>query len=185
MVVCRDDSAGSPLTEDMQLPERAHAILERGQEPSQARSLRLGAACRRRLRNIPAAGPDEARLHCRSSPGTCSCSLSIAGGRSTAPSASLTLVRVGDCPARCPYREVEALKAMIDGHGFVRLPEKPSPPSRRVFVKGAAVKIIGGPLPGRHSAAFWIVGGGEGNPAHRHAGRFPPDCGSRHLVAAQ
>jgi hypothetical protein len=24
-VVCRDDSAGSPLTEDMQLPERAHA----------------------------------------------------------------------------------------------------------------------------------------------------------------
>ena len=60
----------------------------------------------------------------------------------------LTLVRVGDCPARCPDREIDSLKAMIDGHGFVRLPDKPSRPSRRVFVKGAAVKIIGGPLQG-------------------------------------
>jgi transcriptional antiterminator RfaH len=60
----------------------------------------------------------------------------------------LCLVRVGDCPARCPGHEVDSLKAMIDGHGFVRLPDKPSKPSRHVFIKGAAVKIIGGPLQG-------------------------------------
>jgi transcription antitermination factor NusG len=60
----------------------------------------------------------------------------------------LSLVRTGDCPARCPDHEVDSLKAMIDGHGFVRLPDKPSKPSRHVFIKGAAVKIIGGPLQG-------------------------------------
>jgi transcriptional antiterminator RfaH len=60
----------------------------------------------------------------------------------------LCLVRVGDCPARCPDREIDALKALIDGHGFVRLPDKPSKPPGRVFVKGAAVKIVGGPLQG-------------------------------------
>ena len=43
----------------------------------------------------------------------------------------LCLVRVGDCPARCPDNEIERLKAMIDGHGFVRLPDRPrSPPPR-------------------------------------------------------
>ena len=60
----------------------------------------------------------------------------------------LGLVRVGDCPSKMPDAEIDALKAMIDGHGYVRLPDKPSQPSRRVFVKGAAVKIIGGPLQG-------------------------------------
>jgi hypothetical protein len=35
----------------------------------------------------------------------------------------LCLVRVGDCPARCPDHEIASLKAMIDGHGYVRLPE--------------------------------------------------------------
>ena len=37
----------------------------------------------------------------------------------------LCLVRVGDCPARCPDREIEALKEMIDGHGYIKLPETP------------------------------------------------------------
>ena len=60
----------------------------------------------------------------------------------------LCLVRVGDRPARCPDHEIANLKALIDGHGFVRLPEKPSSPARHVFAKGAAVKIIGGPLQG-------------------------------------
>ena len=59
----------------------------------------------------------------------------------------LCLVRVGDCPARCPDREIEALKAMTVG-GFVRLPDKPSKPPGPVFAKGAAVKIVGGPLQG-------------------------------------
>jgi transcriptional antiterminator RfaH len=60
----------------------------------------------------------------------------------------LCLVRTGDCPARCPDREIEALKALIDGHGFVRLPDKPLKPMRYVFAKGVAVKIVGGPLQG-------------------------------------
>jgi transcription antitermination factor NusG len=59
----------------------------------------------------------------------------------------LCLVKVGDMPAKCPDREVEALKALVDGHGFVRLPDQPSN-SRRVFEKGAAVKIVGGPFQG-------------------------------------
>ena len=37
----------------------------------------------------------------------------------------LCLVRVGDCPARCPDREIAALKAMIDGHSYIKLPEAP------------------------------------------------------------
>jgi transcriptional antiterminator RfaH len=60
----------------------------------------------------------------------------------------LSLVRVGDCPARCPDCEIDSLKAMIDGHGFVRLLNRPSKSPRRVFVKGAAVKIVGGPFQG-------------------------------------
>jgi transcriptional antiterminator RfaH len=35
----------------------------------------------------------------------------------------LCLVRVGDCPARCPDREIDNLKAMIDGHGYIKLPD--------------------------------------------------------------
>jgi transcription antitermination factor NusG len=60
----------------------------------------------------------------------------------------LCLVRVGDYPARCPDTEIERLKALVDGHGFVRLPDKPSSPARHVFEKGAAVKIVGGPFQG-------------------------------------
>jgi transcription antitermination factor NusG len=60
----------------------------------------------------------------------------------------LCLVRVGDSPARCPDHEVENLKAMTDPHGFVRLPDRPSKPARHVFVKGEAVRIVGGPFQG-------------------------------------
>jgi transcriptional antiterminator RfaH len=35
----------------------------------------------------------------------------------------LGLLRTGDCPARCPDHEIDSLKAMIDGHGFIKLPE--------------------------------------------------------------
>jgi transcriptional antiterminator RfaH len=60
----------------------------------------------------------------------------------------LCLVRVGDCPARCPDREIETLKAMIDGHGYVKLPEAPPPPVRRTIAIGAKVRIAGGPFGG-------------------------------------
>jgi transcription antitermination factor NusG len=60
----------------------------------------------------------------------------------------LNLVRTGDSPARCPDHEINNLKSLIDGHGFIRLPDKPSGPARRVFEKGAPVKIVGGPFQG-------------------------------------
>jgi transcription antitermination factor NusG len=60
----------------------------------------------------------------------------------------LGLVRTGDCPSRMPDHEIERLKAMTDAHGLIRLPNKPSGSARRVFAKGEAVKIIGGPLQG-------------------------------------
>jgi transcriptional antiterminator RfaH len=60
----------------------------------------------------------------------------------------LCLVRVGDCPARCPDREIASLKAMIDGHGFVRLPDVPAAPIRREIAIGAKVRIAAGPFGG-------------------------------------
>jgi transcriptional antiterminator RfaH len=60
----------------------------------------------------------------------------------------LCLVRVGDCPARCPDCEIEALKAMIDGHGYIKLPEAPPPPVRRKIAIGARVRIASGPFGG-------------------------------------
>jgi transcriptional antiterminator RfaH len=60
----------------------------------------------------------------------------------------LCLVRVGDCPARCPDHEIDSLKAMIDGHGFIRLPEAPPPPVRRAIAIGARVRIASGPFGG-------------------------------------
>jgi transcription antitermination factor NusG len=59
----------------------------------------------------------------------------------------LCLVRVGDCPARCPDHEIDALKSMIVG-GYVRLPDKPPPAPPRAFKRGDRVKIIGGPFEG-------------------------------------
>jgi transcriptional antiterminator RfaH len=59
----------------------------------------------------------------------------------------LCLVRVGDCPERCPDREIDSLKAMIDGHGYIRLPEAP-PPVRRTIAVGAKVRIASGPFGG-------------------------------------
>ena len=59
----------------------------------------------------------------------------------------LCLVRVGDCPSKMPDHEIEALKAMIDGHGYVRLPEA-STPTHRTIAIGAKVKITAGPFGG-------------------------------------
>ena len=60
----------------------------------------------------------------------------------------LALVKVGDCPSRCPDAEIARLKALIDGHGFVRLPDRPSLPARRKIEIGCRVKITGGPFSG-------------------------------------
>ena len=61
----------------------------------------------------------------------------------------LCLVRVGDCPARCPDHEIDSLKAMIDGHGFVRLPEvREASPVRRKTAIGTSVKVTAGPFGG-------------------------------------
>ena len=60
----------------------------------------------------------------------------------------LCLVRVGDCPARCPDHEVDSLKAMIDGHGYVRLPEARGVPVERKIAIGAKVRIASGPFGG-------------------------------------
>jgi transcriptional antiterminator RfaH len=59
----------------------------------------------------------------------------------------LCLVRVGDCPARCPDHEVEALQAMVVG-GFVRLPEGRGAPVKREMAIGSKVKITSGPFAG-------------------------------------
>ena len=60
----------------------------------------------------------------------------------------LCLVRVGDCPARCPDTEIERLKAMIDGHGYIKLPEAPATPAWRKIAIGAKVKVTAGPFGG-------------------------------------
>jgi transcriptional antiterminator RfaH len=59
----------------------------------------------------------------------------------------LGLVRVGDCPSKMPDAEIERLKAMIDAHGYVRLPDAPAKSVRR-FAKGEHVRITGGPFEG-------------------------------------
>ena len=60
----------------------------------------------------------------------------------------LCLVRVGDCPARCPDAEIAKLKAMIDGHGYIRLPEGRGAPVKRKIAVGTNVKITAGPFGG-------------------------------------
>jgi transcriptional antiterminator RfaH len=60
----------------------------------------------------------------------------------------LCLVRVGDCPARCPDHEIAALKKMIDGHGYISLPDRPSAPVKRTIAIGAKVKVTAGPFGG-------------------------------------
>jgi transcriptional antiterminator RfaH len=60
----------------------------------------------------------------------------------------LCLVRTGDCPARCPDHEIASLKAMIDGRGYVRLPESRGSPVKRKIAMGAKVKVTAGPFGG-------------------------------------
>lgn len=38
----------------------------------------------------------------------------------------LCLVRVGDCPARCPEHEIAALKSRLGPDGLIHLPAKPN-----------------------------------------------------------
>ena len=60
----------------------------------------------------------------------------------------MCLVKVGDCPCRVPDHEIDTLKSMIDGHGFIKLPDKSPPAPAHVFKRGERVKIIGGPFEG-------------------------------------
>ena len=60
----------------------------------------------------------------------------------------LCLVRVGDCPARCPDREIDALRNRVGPDGVIRLPPPSQPSPRRVFAKGEKVRILAGPLQG-------------------------------------
>jgi transcriptional antiterminator RfaH len=53
----------------------------------------------------------------------------------------LCLIRVGDCPSRCPDFEIESLKARTDKTGLVRLPR---PPAGRGFAKGEKIRILAG-----------------------------------------
>jgi transcription antitermination factor NusG len=58
------------------------------------------------------------------------------------------LVRFGDCPARCPDREVEALMDRVDPDGIIRLPAAPPAPPRKKIPAGSRVKVVAGPLQG-------------------------------------
>jgi transcriptional antiterminator RfaH len=60
----------------------------------------------------------------------------------------LGLVRVGDCPSKMPDAEIEALKAMVDRAGYVRLPEGRGAPVKRQIAIGSKVKITAGPFGG-------------------------------------
>ena len=60
----------------------------------------------------------------------------------------LCLVRVGDCPAKCPDHEIDSLKVMIDSHGYIKLPEALPPPVRRQIAIGAKVVVTGGAFNG-------------------------------------
>jgi transcriptional antiterminator RfaH len=60
----------------------------------------------------------------------------------------LGLVRVGDCPSKMPDVEIESLKAMIDGHGYIKLPEGRGSPVKRQIAIGSKVKITAGPFGG-------------------------------------
>jgi transcriptional antiterminator RfaH len=67
----------------------------------------------------------------------------------------LCLVRTGDCPAKCPDREIASLKAMTDAHGYIRLPEAPAMRARQKIAIGAKVRITAGPFGGMS----WLYAG--------------------------
>ena len=92
----------------------------------------------RRLRSFPAPSPDEARF-----PAPFPAISSVASSSNGAPSTHLRRLVPGPgrrLPGKMPDHEIDALKAMIDGHGFVRLPEAPPAPVRRKIAIGAKVK---------------------------------------------
>jgi transcription antitermination factor NusG len=57
----------------------------------------------------------------------------------------MTMLIAADRPVRCPDTEIGGLRSRMDPQGFVRLP---APPKPRRFIKGEAVRIIGGPMQG-------------------------------------
>ena len=98
-------------------------------------------------RSFPASGPDEARL--RAVVQFLFFVRIIEQWRAINTTLGvLCLVRVGDCPAKCPDHEIDSLKAMIDGHGYIRLPEAPAAPVGRKIAIGAKVKVTAGPFGG-------------------------------------
>ena len=60
----------------------------------------------------------------------------------------LCLVRVADCPSKMPDAEIDALKDMIDGHGYIKLPEGRGSPVKRKIAIGSRVRITSGPFGG-------------------------------------
>jgi hypothetical protein len=50
----------------------------------------------------------------------------------------IALIKAGDAPARCPDREIEALKARADETGLIRLPP---PPPAHVYKRGERVRV--------------------------------------------
>jgi transcription antitermination factor NusG len=61
---------------------------------------------------------------------------------------ALCLVRVGECPSKMPDAEIANLKAMIDGYGYIKLPEGCGSPVKREIAIGSKVKITAGPFGG-------------------------------------
>jgi len=57
----------------------------------------------------------------------------------------LALIRFGEEPARCPDREVDALKARANEKGIITLPPAPT---KRLIKPGARVRVVSGPFQG-------------------------------------
>jgi transcription antitermination factor NusG len=95
----------------------------------------------------------------------------------------VALVKFGLAPARVPPAEIEAIRAMIDEHGYVRLPERPAIAPRRPFRKGEKVQIIGGPFEGVraiHSGMRWGSRAGFARPSRLEgAAGHDPGASSR------
>jgi transcriptional antiterminator RfaH len=134
----------------MQLPERAHAgFLGRRALTSSPRGFRRRTAAHgRRLRGVFLPLVQTKRAFAPLFSGYFFCRIVDRWRSINTTLGVLCLVRTGDCPARCPDHEVASLKAMIDGHGYVRLPEARGAPVERKIGIGAKVKVTAGPFGG-------------------------------------
>jgi transcriptional antiterminator RfaH len=52
----------------------------------------------------------------------------------------LGLIKFGDAPAKCPDSEIVALQGRMDAQGYIRLPEPPRRPRRKIRL-GAKVRV--------------------------------------------